>query len=73
VPSGDGTAGVAARPLQNCLIGATETHLSDRRCRGEIVGSSKHSRRRVDLAVATIMTHSRAVLLARRPAARLYV
>jgi phage terminase large subunit-like protein len=33
----------------------------------------KHSTRRIDLAVAAIMAHSRAVVLARRRPAALYV
>jgi phage terminase large subunit-like protein len=38
-----------------------------------IAKEHKHSTRRVDLAVATIMAHSRAVVLARRRPAALHV
>jgi phage terminase large subunit-like protein len=42
-------------------------------CGSRIVKESKHSRRRIDLAVAAVMAHSRVVELVRRPAPSIYV
>jgi len=38
-----------------------------------LVKESKHSKRRMDLAVGAVMAHSRAVELARRPQPSIYV
>ena len=77
----------ACSGFYEAVIEGTLTHSGDKRLarhvanavlrtdsRGaRIVKESKHSRRRIDLAVAAVMAHSRAVDLARRPAPSIYV
>ncbi len=77
----------ATSGLYEAVVNHTITHSGDPRLARHVADAvlkvdsrgsrvqkeQKHSRRRVDLAVATIMAHSRAVVLARRPRAALYV
>jgi phage terminase large subunit-like protein len=77
----------ACSGFYEAVVEGTITHSGDRRLskhvanavlrtdsRGaRIVKESKHSKRRIDLAVAAVMAHSRAVELARRPAPSIYV
>jgi len=77
----------ACSQFYEAVIEGTVTHSGDKRLarhvsnavlrtdsRGaRIVKESKHSRRRIDLAVAAVMAHSRAVELARRSAPSIYV
>jgi phage terminase large subunit-like protein len=77
----------ACSQFYEAVIDGTVTHSGDKRLarhvanavlrtdsRGaRIVKESKHSKRRIDLAVAAVMAHSRAVELARRPAPSIYV
>jgi phage terminase large subunit-like protein len=77
----------ACAAFYEAVIEGTLTHSGDKRLarhianavlrtdtRGaRIVKESKHSKRRIDLAVAAIMAHSRAVEIARRPAPSIYV
>jgi phage terminase large subunit-like protein len=77
----------ATTGLYEAVVNGTVTHSGDKRLarhvsnavlkvdlRGSrLVKESKHSRRRIDLAVAAVMAHSRAVELARRPAPSIYV
>ena len=77
----------ACSAFYEAVIEGTLTHSGDQRLarhvsnavlrtdsRGaRIVKESKHSKRRIDLAVAAVMAHSRAVELARRPTPSIYV
>jgi len=77
----------ACSAFYEAVIDGTVTHSGDKRLarhvsnavlrtdsRGaRIVKESKHSKRRIDLAVAAVMAHSRATELARRPAPSIYV
>jgi phage terminase large subunit-like protein len=77
----------ACSAFYEAVIEGTLTHSGDQRLarhisnavlrtdsRGaRIVKESKHSKRRIDLAVAAVMAHSRAADLARRPAPSIYV
>jgi phage terminase large subunit-like protein len=77
----------ATTGLYEAVVNGSVTHSGDQRLarhvanavlrvdtRGSrLVKESKHSKRRIDLAVAAVMAHSRAVELARRPAPSIYV
>jgi phage terminase large subunit-like protein len=77
----------ATTGLYEAVVNGSVTHSGDERLarhvanavlrvdtRGSrLVKESKHSKRRIDLAVAVVMAHSRAVELARRPAPSIYV
>jgi phage terminase large subunit-like protein len=79
--------GPATAGLYSAVIERTASHDGDKRLarrvahvtlrtdsRGSrVVKDQKHSARRIDLTVAAIMAHSRAVELARRPAPWIYV
>lgn len=86
-PQGPSRMTPACSQFYEAVIDGTLTHSGDKRLarhvsnavlrtdsRGaRIVKESKHSKRRIDLAVAAVMAHSRAVELARRPAPSIYV
>jgi hypothetical protein len=77
----------ATTGLYEAVVNGTVTHSGDQRLARHVANSvlrvdtrgsrlvkeSKHSKRRIDLAVAPVMAHSRAVELARRPAPSIYV
>jgi phage terminase large subunit-like protein len=77
----------ATSGVYEAVVNRTVTHSGDARLARHVANAvlhvdtrgsrvqkeHKHSRHRVDLAVATIMAHSRAAVLAHRPVARLYV
>jgi hypothetical protein len=77
----------ATTGLYEAVVNGTVTHSGDKRLarhvsnavlkvdtRGSrLVKETKHSKRHIDLAVAAVMAHSRAVELARRPKPSIYV